>query len=306
MVRTLQAAARQVTNLPPHRARSSLDMLARLAPPTVGVRRQATTIGGVRAEWLIPWGWRDGVTLMHIHGGGYALCSPITHRMMVSDIARSSGARGLAIAYRLAPEHPFPAALDDCESAYHGLLQRGVAPERLVLSGDSAGGALALATLFRIRDQGVPMPRAVVLLSPWADLKCEGSSITKNVGLDYLNGTFMRFFARLYLDGADPQNRLASPIHGTFDGFPPMLVQAGGAELLMSDIERLVEQAEADGVEVTYQIWEGMVHAFQGFTLFMPEARQAMVVVGQYIRDITSSQPERRQFSAAPAEPPRG
>jgi acetyl esterase/lipase len=260
-------------------------------------------VGGIRCEWFVPNGWNDGPTFLHVHGGGYALCSSITHRTMISDIARAAGARGLGVDYRLAPEHPFPAGIDDCESAYHGLLQQGVPPGKLVLSGDSAGGAIVLATLLRLREQALPLPRAAVLLSPWADLSFVRGGSTRQAPFDYIQLDFMRFFAGIYLAGEDPANPFASPINADLTGLPPLLIQAGSAEILLPDIARLARRAEEYGVDVTLQVYEGMVHAFQGFTLFLPEARLAMTAIGRFIREKTGAPEITRSRSLPPPEP---
>lgn len=230
---------------------------------------------------------------MHFHGGGYALCSSTTHRMMISEIARASGARGLGVDYRLAPEHPYPAALDDCESAYHGILRRGVSPNKLLISGDSAGGALALATLIRLKEQGLPLPRALVLLSPWVDLECHGETVISNAEYDYLHIDFMKFFADIYLDGEEASQATTSPINADLSGFPQMLIHAGSSELMYSDIQRFAERARQAGVEVDLTIWDGMVHAFQGFTLFIPEARDAVSSIGDYFKRLEREDAQR-------------
>lgn len=310
MVGALSVAAQRVTGLSPQKARSHLDLIARLAPPVLGITRERTVVGGVKGEWLRPWGWRDGVTFMHCHGGGYALCSSITHRMMISDISRAARARGLSVDYRLAPEHPFPAAIDDCESAYDGLLQQGVDPRRLVLTGDSAGGALVLATLIRLRERRAPMPAACVLMSPWVDLACSGESMETNATYDYIGVEFMQAYATYYLDGESLENSAASPIHASLEDLPPMLIQTGGAEMLFSDIKAFSSRAETAGVDVTFQVWDGMVHAFQGFTFVLPEAREAMAAIGDYIQEKTgvhrrtSRLPTDSRRSAASSLPP--
>lgn len=310
MVGALSVAAQHVTGFSPQKARSHLDLIARLAPPVLGISRERAFVGGVKGEWFRPWGWRDGVTFIHYHGGGYALCSSITHRMMISDISRAAKARGLSVDYRLAPEHPFPAAIDDCESAYDGLLQQGLDPRRLVLTGDSAGGALVLATLVRLRERKAPMPAACVLMSPWVDLACRGKTIETNAPYDYIGVDFMRVYASHYLDGVSLENSAASPIHASLEGLPPMLIQAGGAEMLLSDIEAFSSQAEAAGVDVTLQVWEGMVHAFQGFTFVLSEAREAMTAIGDFIQEKTgvyrrtSRLPSESRRSAVSSLPP--
>jgi acetyl esterase/lipase len=313
MTRVLQIAAAKVTRLSPQNARARLDSLARLAPPGLGVTRRRARVGGVPGEWIVPRGWRDGLTFLHFHGGGYALCSALTHRLMVSDIARATGARGLAVEHRLAPEHPYPAAIEDCVAAYRGVLGQGVPWRKLFLTGDSAGAALAIEVMVRAREDGLPLPLAAVLMSPWADLECRGATMESNAPYDYLSAGVVRSFAGFYLAGHDPHDRRVSPVHADLTGLPRTLIQAGGAEVFLADIVRLKEKAESDGVDVTFQCWDGMVHAFQGFTLFLPEARAAMAAIGDFVRTVGAEdatarlggggETEGRTPSAAPPLP---
>ena len=218
---------------------------------------------------------------------------------MVSEICRASHARGFGADYRLAPEHPFPAAIDDCEAVYEGLLQQGVDPQRLVISGDSAGGALVIATMIRARDRGLPLPAGAVLMSPWVDLSCGGSTIVTHSTTDYLGADFMRSYAEIYLGQESASNHFASPIYADLHGLSPFLIQAGGAEMLLDDIMAFRDRAEAAGLDVTCQVWRGMVHAFQGFTLFLPEAREAIEALGAWVRRLTSYERESLPFARA-------
>lgn len=283
LTRTLRVSAARVTSMPIPMARQQLERLSSLAPPSPTVRRKPKTLGGVPGEWFTPRGARDDVVLLHIHGGGYSLCSTQTHSMLIGDLTIATRARCFGVNYRLAPEHPFPAALDDCLAAYRGMLAGGVDPAKLVLTGDSAGGALVITTLLRARDLGMPMPRAVVLMSPWVDLVRAGESIVKNAAHDYLSPAVLRVFADSYLGGMDATHPLASPAYADLTGLPPMLVHSGGAEVLVSEIRRFVGRARSVGVEVDYDEWEGMVHAFHGFSLFLPEARQAFRSIGEWV-----------------------
>ena len=285
LVRTLKRAARTVTDhRSPIQTRIALENLSRLAPPVWGVSQRTGSLGGVPARWFTPRGAHaEGPVLMHIHGGGFSLCSSHVHATFISELARAIGARAVGIDYRLAPEHPFPVPIEDCYSAYVGLLDSGVDPSRIILSGDSAGGNLALATLQRVRAAGQPLPRLVVLLSPWVDLECRGDSIHFNDPYDYLSQDLLELFAAYYLQGADPRDPQASPVHADLSGFPPMLIQAGGGETLLSEIRTLARRAERHGVRVTLQEWEGMCHAFHGFSMFIPEAERAFHEVASWI-----------------------
>jgi acetyl esterase/lipase len=221
---------------------------------------------------------------------------------MLSDLAEATGLRCVGIDYRLAPEHPYPAALEDCVAAVHALEAEGHEAHDLVLSGDSAGGALVVALMVWLRDHGEPLPRGAILLSPWPDLECPGETVQTNEGFDYLSGPAMRFFADLYLQGEDPRQGLASPIHADLSGLPPVLIHAGGAELLLSDIRRLADRLESAGVDVTLEVWEGMVHAWHGFTLFLPEARAALRAIGEFARGTLGD--ERRRQPVGSLSPP--
>jgi acetyl esterase/lipase len=286
LVVALKRAARSVTDhRSPIQTRLALENLSRLAPPVWGVSQRAGSLGGVPARWFTPRGTHpDGPILMHIHGGGFSLCSSHVHAMLISELARAVGARAVGIDYRLSPEFPFPLPIEDCYSAYIGLLDSGVDASRIILCGDSAGGNLALATLQRVRAANKPLPRLVVLLSPWVDLECRGDSVQFNDPYDYLSRDLLELFAAYYLQGADPRDPQASPIHADLSGLPPMLVHAGGGETLLSEIRTLVRRAERHGVRVTLQEWEGMCHAFHGFSMFIPEAERAFHEIATWIR----------------------
>lgn len=278
----LRRSASNVAQRSPAELRRKLERMARLSPVPAGIRIEHDELGGRPARWVRP---RDASkVLFHLHGGGYVSCSPDTHQLLLADLAAATGRHVLTVDYRKAPEHPFPLPIDDCERAWDALLERGVDPADIVLSGDSAGGGLALALLQRLRDAGRPMPSAVVLLSPWVDLGCRGWSIERYGRFDYLNQRSLDRFANLYLQGADPTNPEASPVHADFAGFPPMLIQVGGAEVLRTQIERLAARASAHGADVTLETWDGMFHAWQGFTPFLPEAREALRSVGRFTR----------------------
>jgi len=249
------------------------------------VRHERTTFAGMPAEVFTVEGWTESnPTILYFHGGGYVVCSPSTHRDLVSRIAMASGARAIAVAYRKAPEFPFPAPIDDAEAAYRALLESGTAPDNVFLGGDSAGGGLTLALLQRIKDGGLPMPRAGVLLSPWVDLECGGASIAENARYDYLPAHGLAWGAGQYLQGTDPRHPHVSAIHADLAGLPPLLIQTGGAELFLSENAALAERARAAGVDVTHEVEPGMVHVFQAFASFVPEVNAAIERVGAFIR----------------------
>jgi epsilon-lactone hydrolase len=252
----------------------------------------------MRGEWLLPNTSNmadDGATtILYLHGGGYYFCSPQTHRSLVFALARRSRARIFSLDYRLAPEYPFPAALDDALAAYRWLVADGISPRTIVIAGDSAGGGLALATLLALRDAGDPLPAGGLLFSPWTDLAATGASITSNDGRDpmFLGAAIGRA-AKPYLGDADPRNPRASPVYGRFDGLPPLFIQVGDTEVLLDDSTRVADRARAAGVTVDLEIWPKMPHVFQMFAPFMPEANRALDHAASFIRVIATPDNER-------------
>jgi epsilon-lactone hydrolase len=244
------------------------------------------TLSGQKTEIFTPKGWKEtDPTILYLHGGGYIMCSPATHRDLVSRIAVASGARAIALDYRKAPEHPFPLAIDDAESAYSALLSSGIPPERLFIGGDSAGGGLTLAVLQRIRDSGLPLPRAGILLSPWVDLECLGESIPRNAPFDYLPAAGLTWSRDHYLQGQDFRHPHASAIHADLRGLPPLLMQTGSAELFLAENLLLAERAREAGVSVTHEVEPGGIHVFQAFASFVPECEPAIRRIGAFVRD---------------------
>lgn len=285
---TLRVQGRRTTRLPIEtvRARFPASQLPRRLAKQVAL--EAVYPNGVPAEQVTPHGWTPSdPTVLYMHGGGYAIGSPQTHRELVARIALAAQARCVSIDYRLAPEHPCPAAVDDAIAAYRALLESGTPPGSIVFGGDSAGGGLAVATLLRLLTTDDPMPGAAVLLSPWVDMSCAGESIDRNAPYCYLQRPAIELFARQYLQGRPPQDPVASPVHADLSGLPPLLVQAGSAEALYSECVLLAERARAAGVNVTLQIGEGMVHVWQAFARILPEARAFIDDVGRFIRDQT-------------------
>jgi epsilon-lactone hydrolase len=249
------------------------------------IRHEKGTLAGRPTEIFTPVGWTEsGPTILYLHGGGYIVCSPATHRDLVSRIAVASGARCIALNYRKAPEHPFPAPIDDAEAAYRALVGEGVAADQLFVGGDSAGGGLTLALLLRLRGTGLPLPRAAVLLSPWVDLECSGESIARNAPYDYLPARGLSWGAEQYLQGADRKHPHASAVHADLAGLPPMLIQTGSAELFLSENQALAERATRAGVDVTHEVEHGMIHVFQAFATFLPECEPAIGRIGNFVR----------------------
>ena len=243
-------------------------------------------LAGCRTETFTPKAWTEAdPTILYLHGGGYVMCSPATHRDLVSRIAVASGARTIALDYRKAPEHAFPIPIDDAEAAYRELVTSGVSPERLFIGGDSAGGGLTLAVLQRIRDAGLPLPRAGILLSPWVDLECLGESIPKNATFDYLPVSGLTWGRDQYLQGQDFKHPHASAVHADLRGLPPLLMQTGSAELFLAENLRFAERAREAGVLVTHEVEPGGIHVFQAFASFLPECEPAIGRIGAFIRE---------------------
>ncbi|MBI3757006.1 MAG: alpha/beta hydrolase [Deltaproteobacteria bacterium] len=241
--------------------------------------------GGVPAEWIAAAGAADDRVILYLHGGGYVMGSIATHREMVARLSKASGARALVVDYRLAPEYPFPAAVDDATAAYRWLLSQDVKPSRIVVAGDSAGGGLTLATLVALRDAKTPLPAAGVCLSPWVDMEGTGASMTTRAKADpVVQKQGLLGMAQLYLGGKDPKSPLAAPLHADLRGLPPLFIQVGDSETLLDDSTRFAEKAKMAGVKVDLEIWPEMPHVWQLFAPFLPEGQQAIDKIGQFVQ----------------------
>jgi len=240
----------------------------------------------LRGEWLEPKAAGSlARTMLYCHGGGYYFCSPASHRPLVFGLAARARARTFSLDYRLAPEHPFPAALDDALAAYRRLLADGTPPESLVIAGDSAGGGLALATLVALRDAGDPLPAAGVLFSPWTDLAATGSTIQSNDGRDPMFcGAAIGRAAKFYVGDTDPTHPYLSPLYADFSGLPPLLIQASSTEVLLDDARRVADRASAAGVRVEFEVWPELPHVWHLWAPFVPEARRALDRAAQFVR----------------------
>ena len=245
--------------------------------------------GGVSAEWISAPGATPDRVILYLHGGGYVVGSINTHRAMVSRIARASDARALAIDYRLAPEHPFPAAVDDTLAAYRWLLAQGCEPNKIVIAGDSAGGGLTLAALLAIREAKLPMPAGAVPISPWTDLEGKGESVRTRAARDVMvTQENLAHSAKQYYGSNDPKNPLVSPVHADFRGLPPMLIHVGDAEILLDDATRVAERAKSAGVKVDLEVWDDMPHVWHVFAKILPEGQQAIDKIGKFVVARTS------------------
>lgn len=241
--------------------------------------------GGVPGEWLIA--GRDVVTsrvVLYFHGGAYFFGSPRSHRALTWRLSQACNAKVLAIDYRQPPDWHYPAPLEDAVIAYKDLLAKGYKPENIIIAGDSAGGNLSLVTMIKLRELGLPLPAASVLISPWADLSCTGDSLVSNDSVDQLIPVnALRFVAGRYSKGQDPASPLISPIYADYTGLPPLLIQVGNREVLLSDAERVFEQAKKAGVPCRYQVWDDMVHVFQVLAGFVPESALAVKEIGAFV-----------------------
>ncbi len=253
------------------------------------VKCEPVNAGGVKAEWIVPPGAADDRVVLYLHGGGYVMGSINTHRAMIARIARASQARALALDYRMAPEAPFPAAVEDSTAAYRWLLAQGYKPNKIVISGDSAGGGLALATLLALRDAGTPLPAAAAPISPWTDMEGTGASVKTRADKDPMVGSANLLpMAQMYVGNQDPKNPLASPLHGDYHGLPPLLIQVGDAEVLLDDSTRVSERAKAAGVKVDLEVWDEMMHVWHVFAKILPEGQQAIDKIGKFVIAHTS------------------
>jgi monoterpene epsilon-lactone hydrolase len=265
--------------------RAVLEQMASFLPADPDIKCEPVTVGSVPAEWVTAPTADSSRLLLYFHGGGYVMGSINTHRGLAGRISLAAQARVLVIDYRLAPEHPFPAAVDDSVAAYRWLLAQSVATAKISVAGDSAGGGLAVATLVAIRAQKLPMPGAGVCLSPWVDLEGIGESMTTKAAEDpMLQKSGLLTMAKHSLGGRDARTPLASPLYADLAGLPPLLIQVGTSETLLDDSTRLAERAHRAGVRVTYESYQKMIHVFQLFAPILGEGKQAIDKIGEFVR----------------------
>lgn len=266
--------------------RASLKKIVRYTRKARHVSVDETEITGLYAEWLRPDGAPADKVLLYLHGGAYVVGDCSTHRQMVSHIARSAGIAALVPEYRLAPEHPFPAAIDDAVGIYRALLADGFSPSDVFIAGDSAGGALSVATMLSLRHIGVPLPAAAVLLSPFLDITASGeTSLTRADQDPWFEAKDVPVVARHYCPGEpDLTHPLISPVFANVAGLPPTYIQVGDDEILLSDSTRFADKMNEAGREIELEIWPEMWHVFQIFVGKMPEARRAINRIGDYLK----------------------
>jgi len=255
-------------------------------PPEVKVERVSAPVAP--AEWLRPPSAEAGRVVLYLHGGGYVIGSPRSHRHLAAAIASAAGASGLLLDYRRAPEDPFPAAVEDAVACYRWLTEQGIAPERIVVGGDSAGGGLTVATLVALRDAGERLPAGGVCISPWTDLTFSGESYRTKAAVDPIVARpGIDRMAQAYLGATDPRTPLASPLFADLTGLPPLLIHVGGDEVLLDDAAELANRAKAAGVTVTLEVWERMIHVWHWFLPMLDEAERAIQGIGKFCRERT-------------------
>ncbi|HMV48884.1 MAG TPA: alpha/beta hydrolase [Blastocatellia bacterium] len=259
------------------------------------VKVEEVDLFAAKGEWVT---WTDAPerTVYYLHGGGYVACTPATHRGFTAHLSRAANAKVFALDYRRAPEHRFPAALEDAVRGYRMLLEEGERPEHMVIGGDSAGGGLTLATLIALRDRGLPLPSAAFCLSPWTDLAATGGSIITNEDKDpMLTGHGIKEFAAIYHGQTPADDPLVSPLYGDLIGLPPLLIYVSNTEILLDDSVRLAARAKKHGVKADLRVWNELPHVWPIFVSFkLPEAQQALGEIAEFVRQQTSLQQAKR------------
>jgi epsilon-lactone hydrolase len=246
----------------------------------------ALEVGGL---WATPLSWDGESAIVYLYGGGYVISSPHSRRKLAGHLANASGACALVPRYHLAPERPFPAAVEDAAADYRWLLEKGYRPERVVIAGDSSAGGLTVATMLKLREDGAPLPAGGAPISPWVDLACTGETLETRSTADLtVTKSSLQRMADQYLHGADPHTPLASPLYADLSGLPPLLVSVGGVEALLDDSVRLVRAAGIAGVDTTLYIGAGMQHIFPIYCGVIPEADAAVAMIGEWIRSRTT------------------
>jgi len=265
--------------------RANLEKTTAALPRPDDVEYTPVDAGGVQAEWTEAPGAEPGRAIVYFHGGGYVLGSLDSHRPLVTRIARAARARVLSVDYRLAPEHPHPAAVEDGVAATRFALAQGVPPSGLALAGDSAGGGLTVATLVALRDGGASLPAVAACMSPWLDLTLSGESVASRAEEDVMvTPKDLRKMAAAYAAGGDPRAPTASPVFADLTGLPPLLLQVGTSEILLDDSTRLAERIREAGGEVELDVWDDMLHVWHSFADILPEAREAIERVAAFLR----------------------
>jgi monoterpene epsilon-lactone hydrolase len=270
--------------------RQRLDEVGSVWPVADDIELEPVDVDGVPGEWSIAPGSDASRVLMFFHGGGYCSGSILSHRRLVTEAGRAAGVRTLALNYRLAPEHPFPAALEDAQTAWRFLERQGVEARQIAVGGDSAGGGLTLALIGRLQESRAELPACAWLLSPWTDLTMSGSTLTTKDSVDpIIHGGYLHELAAAYLaGGTDPKDPRVSPLHADLRGLPPVLIQVGSDETLLADSVRLAGALGAADVAVTLEVWPHMIHAWPLWNARLEPGRHALVKAGTFIRSIAA------------------
>ena len=268
-----------------HELRRGLEKRTSMLKPARGVTVRQENIAGIACELHVPEGCSEAPLIFYLHGGAYIMGSPATHRRLVSFIARAAGMRAVLPDYRLAPEHRFPAALEDSLAVYRALLQGGTRAGEIAVGGDSAGGNLAMATLLSIRDSSEPLPAACFLMSPWLDLAGQGESHVSRARIDpWFRAEHLPAVVEKIVDLSETKNPLVSPVYADATGLPPTFIQVGDHEILLSDSIRMADHIRMAGGRAELAIWPDMWHVFQFFVGQMPESLQAIEDIGGFLR----------------------
>lgn len=279
---------RMMTNSSLEETRRFIESKGRQRLPP-GVKMSPVAAHAFRGDWIRTPESSDALTLLYLPGGGFMLPASGQVALMVSRICQVARSRALLVHYRLAPEHPFPAGLEDCLAAYRHLLDLGTDPQSIVIAGDSAGGGLTLSTLMALRDDGDPLPAGAVVISPFTDFSFGGESRFSNARRDpLLSAKSMKMMNTLYLDDALHDNPLVSPVFGDFQGLPPILAHVGSTEVLLDDTRRVGERAVAQGVDFRVEVWDQMPHVWH-MAAFLPESKTAIAGIGAFMRECTQA-----------------
>jgi acetyl esterase/lipase len=262
------------------------DVRLKETPIPEDIKIEVINAGGVPAEWQIVPGAIEEKILLYFHGSAMVIMSPKTHRRLTVEIAKTTNMRVLSVDYRLAPEHSFPSGLEDCTTAYKWLLSIGIKSENIIVAGDSAGGNLTLASLLKLKEEGVSLPAAAIILSPSTDYTEESKTFYENAETDAMASGGIFWCIPAYLAGKDPYNPLISPLFGDLNGLPPLLIQVSRSEILYDHSTRLFDQAKKGDVRVILQEWDDMPHVFQFYFDQLPESREAINNIGDFVQQI--------------------
>ncbi|MFX1273784.1 MAG: alpha/beta hydrolase [Promethearchaeota archaeon] len=266
--------------------RANLDLIAAMAKKDDDMQINQIDAGGCPAEWISTNDSTENRAVLYLHGGGYVAGGPHTHRGIATRLSRLIKGRTLLLDYRLAPENPFPAGLEDCINAYKWLINsEGIAPKNIIIAGDSSGGGLTIATQLKLKEENIPLPRITICISPWIDLTLTSNAFKNNAEIDpFLTPELLISASKWYYGENDPKDPFITTLYGALQGLPPILITVGTQELLYDDAVHLAERAKEAGVEVVLEIFKDMIHVFQAFIGFFPEAQEGMDKIGEFIK----------------------